>query len=115
MPISRAGSPSFLMKPFLGTIRLQRGYRMASLTDYVLRLARDPAEHEKFRKSRDSATQAMDAAGLKDEHKKLLLDGDSASITQAITSELPASAALQGAYNSCTLTMTLGITLNRPA
>lgn len=88
---------------------------MASLTDYVLRLARDPAEHEKFRKSRDSATQAMDAAGLKDEHKKLLLDGDSASITQAITSELPASAALQGAYNSCTLTMTLGITLNRPA
>ncbi len=86
---------------------------MASLTDYVLRLARDPAEHEKFRKSRESATNAMDAAGLKDEHKKLLLDGDSAAITKAIAGEMPASAALAGAYNSCTLS--ISVTMNRPA
>ncbi len=86
---------------------------MASLSEYVLRLARDPAERAKFSKSRASANEAMDAAGLKDEHKKLLLDGDQADITKAITGEMPASAALQGALNSCTLTISLSF--DRPA
>ncbi len=86
---------------------------MSALTKYVLRLASDPEEHEKFRKSKESAKKAMTEAGLKDEHQEMLLGCDAPAITKAINDEMPATAAVLGACQSCTLTVTL--TYHRPA
>jgi hypothetical protein len=67
-----------------------------TLTEYVMRLTRDPEEFKKFEKSKASAKEAMTAAGVKPEHQQLLLDRKPHAITQAMTAESPHSEA-QGA------------------
>jgi hypothetical protein len=60
---------------------------MASLADYVLSLARDRNEAEKFRASQQSAKQAMTAFGLSNEHQEILLSGDPNRISQEVQKE----------------------------
>ncbi|MDP9111450.1 MAG: hypothetical protein M3M96_07445 [Candidatus Eremiobacteraeota bacterium] len=70
------------------------------LIRYLLCLALDADERQKFRTSRDAADQAMCDAGLSDHYRDLLLDGTTHQISEAVEKELrreddPAEPALE--------------------
>jgi hypothetical protein len=62
---------------------------MASIADYLLALARDPAAATKHRASDDDARKAMTSAGLSAEQQAAILSGDSDRISKAIQAEFP--------------------------
>ena len=89
---------------------------MASLSDYVLKLARNPEEARKFGKSKDAAKEHMRAAGLSDEHQMLLLSGDPEAIGNAIKNEFAGNAGLGAgeAFISTSISTTLSLTIPKP-
>lgn len=58
------------------------------LTQYLLKLATDQTEMVRFRASKTSARQAMEAAGLTAEHREAVLSGDSERLQRAVNDEL---------------------------
>jgi len=63
-----------------------------TLVDYLLRLAKDHEETERFRKSAESARECMKEAGLSEEDQELLLHGDSHKISEAVAKAFPIEA-----------------------
>lgn len=57
------------------------------LTEYLLKLATDPDEFARFRKSRTGARQQMRAAGLTEEQCDVVLSRDSERVHKAIAAE----------------------------
>jgi hypothetical protein len=88
---------------------------MASLADYVLRLARDRKEAERFR-TREEAIKAMREHGISEEHQQLLLNGDHEKISAAIMQELHPDEQAGGWSNVKTgwTNTNVAITLNVP-
>jgi hypothetical protein len=82
-------------------------HAMGSLADYVLRLARDKDEAEKFSRSKEAARERMQAAGLSEEHQEVLLGCDPDEITDAITDEIGHTAGR--AYHNTELKVTFKI------
>lgn len=64
---------------------------MASIAEYLLSLARDPAKAAEHRSSEDAARAAMDAAGVSGNDQEVILSRDPERIAAAIRAELPAS------------------------
>jgi len=65
----------------------------AKISGYLLRLAIEPAEQRKFRRSEESAEQAMKDAGLPKKHRDLLLHGTARQISEAVNAEMPSKLA----------------------
>ncbi|HTW84658.1 MAG TPA: hypothetical protein VMD91_11365 [Candidatus Sulfotelmatobacter sp.] len=61
----------------------------ASIADYLLALARDPAAAATHRKSDADARAAMSAAGLSAAQQDAILSKDSDRISKAIQAEFP--------------------------
>ncbi len=80
---------------------------MALLADYVIRLAGDADEAKHFASSHHSAKERMAKAGLTQEQQELLLSGDAARITAAITNELRASSGASYNHTTCTLVLNI--------
>ncbi len=79
------------------------------VTDYVLRLARDRQEAEKFKTSHASAKQSMTAAGLDEQQQELVLSGDANRLGEAMQSEMSVHAQVNAAYNNVQCKMTIPI------
>ena len=77
----------------------------AKLSTYLLRLAIEPAEQRKFRRSKESAEQAMKAAGLSKKHRDLLLQGTNRQISEAVRAEMPTK--LTGEETAITMSMSV--------
>lgn len=105
------GRPRFLFDESHFLSIAEEGGHVARLTDYLLKLAQDPDELKKFRDSKESATESMNRAELKDEHKQLLVEGNWVGIHRAINSEF-ADTAMPAGGNSCTFGMSLTLTKN---
>lgn len=88
---------------------------MASLADYVLLLARNRKEAERFR-TREEAIKAMGEHGISQEHQQLLLSGDRERISAALMNELQPGEEAGGWTNTNTgwTNTNVGITLNVP-
>jgi hypothetical protein len=69
---------------------------MAKLSDYLLKLSKDPDELKRFQSGRTSAKSSMKSAGLTDDHIEAVLSKDPGKIREHLVKELGGEKSMEG-------------------